>query len=59
MSLIKCMLALLGFDAGDIAIFGVPGYRNESRWRFAFRAETFAQSLSRRQGFPEIHGRDV
>jgi ABC-2 type transport system ATP-binding protein len=39
--LINCMLAFCDLDPGDIAIFGVPSYRNESRRRLAFLPESF------------------
>lgn len=40
-TLIKCMLAFCDFDAGRIAIFGVPSSRTESRSRLAFLPERF------------------
>jgi ABC-2 type transport system ATP-binding protein len=41
-TLIKCMLAFCDFDAGRIAIFGVPSSRTEARRRLAFLPERFA-----------------
>ncbi len=40
-TLIKCMLAFCDFDAGDIAIFGVPCRRTEARKRLTFLPERF------------------